>query len=288
MSDLASLWLSDPAWLNMDATARGFHAQLVLIAAQSEGKITNNESDWRRWLGIPEPGASEPFTTIPAGVVQWVNQGTPGRLAQLGGTGALTEYYWVSRWLPMLQNAWKPAEEGKVSCNAARVMAGLEPEAPARQSATKKARKVTRKRARKAPAKPPILDVPLELLMDTTGPRGEGWTYLTPLDDRLMDFDQVKARWHVPVSRATRLNLWSVGLAALSTEPGDEKSNRAFLSSMIKRYGERRVAAAIGEITGRSVPPADPRAFLRAILRRNTEGTAAAQRARSERASVPL
>lgn len=291
MSELASLWLSDPAWLNMDATARGFHAQLVLMAAQSGGKIVDNEADWRRWLGIPELGASDPLTSLPSGVVQWVNQGTPGRLAQLGGTGALTEYYWTRRWLPMLQKAWKPAGEGQVSCNAALVMAGLEPEtteAPVRKAAVKKARKVARKRARKAPVRPPILDTPMELLVGMSGPVGEGWSYLTALDDRLADFDQIKARWHVPASRAARLNLWSVGLAALSTQPGDEKNNRAFLSSLIKKYGERRVAAAMGEITGRNVPPADPRAFLRAILRRDTEGTVAAQRARADRASIPL
>mgnify|MGYP006894099250 CR=1 FL=1 len=280
----------------MDATARGFHAQLVLLAAQSGGQLVDDEEQWRRWLGIPEAGASPSLPSIPSVVVQWVNQGAPNRLAQLGGMAGLTEHYWTTRWLPMIKAAWVGAGPGMVSCKAARLMAGMGDEVAQERAPETNATSVgTAPRARKAARKSPkgpkptdILESPLEQLLGWGGPVGEGWTWTQPAGERLFDTDQVAARWHVPASRATRLNLWSVGLAALSTGPGEENKNRSFLASLIKKYGERKVSAALGEISTRAVPPADPRAFLRAILRRETEGTAAAQQAREQRASIPL
>lgn len=303
MTTPASLWLADPAWAAMDPTARGFHAQLVLLAAQSGGQLSDDETQWRRWLGIPESGASPAMPAIPSVIVQWVNQGTPNRLAQLGGMAGLTEHYWVTRWLPMVRAAWSNCGEGKVTCKAAQMMAQMGPgqaiatnketDAATQHTATPapnkpKARKTTRRKTSKAKQALAILDHPLEQLTGWDGPCNEGWAWVQPMGERLFDFDQVKARWHVPANRAARLNLWTVGLAALATGPGEENKNRSFLAALIKKYGERKVSAALGQISARAVPPADPRAFLRAILRRETEGTAEAQRAREERASIPL
>ena len=179
----------------------------------------------------------------------------------------------------MVKAAWMSTGPGQVSCKAAQLLAEagneganlrtdgqMGADAPNTQTAPK---------ARKAPKKTvkgikptDILNSPLEKLTGWDSPLTEGWTWTQPMGDRLFDVDQVAARWHVPASRSTRLNLWSVGLAALSTGPGEETKNRSFLASLIKKYGERKVSAALGEISTRAVPPADPRAFLRAILRR--------------------
>lgn len=52
--ELPSSWLSDPGWLAMDATARGFHAQLVMVAAKRRpaGALPDDDRLWRKWLGL--------------------------------------------------------------------------------------------------------------------------------------------------------------------------------------------------------------------------------------------
>lgn len=282
----------------MDATARGFHAQLVLLAARQDGRIPDDPAQWRRWLGLPEAGAAQAWPRMPAAVMQWLSQGTPGRLVELGGAAALMEYYWVHRWEPMVRAAWQAQSPGWLTCEAARQLAGLataqgalpaqarEAEGPAKSPAAGRGgRKPAR---RKAKARSPLHGLAVEQWLGPRGPVGPGWLAVVPLGDRLADRDAIQAQWHVPASRAVRLNLWTVGLAALGQGPGEEQKNRAFLSSLIQKYGERKVAAAVGEMGGRRVPPADPRAFLRAILRRESEGTVAAQRAREDRSQVPL
>lgn len=330
MTFLPSQWLSDPAWLSMDATARGFHAHLLMIAAQQEGCLPDDDALWRQWLGLPAAGSVLPAKALPEVFGLWLMEGTPDRLAQLGGHAFLVDFYWTHRWGPMLRRAWSPSKPGWVSCVLAeRIVNGTGPLSPPQatfdqatfdqatsgQAASGQAspnltlhdatpltpsRKKEGAPKKKAGPRPPnakrllaeakdrLHSLPLEQVLSYQGPRGEGTTWILPVDGRLLQEADVTAAWHVPVNRTARLNIWSVGLALLSTGPGEENKNRSFLSSMIQKYGERKVSAAVGELGGRSVQPADPRAFLRSILRRETEGGVAAQRARTTRAGIPL
>lgn len=295
MVTLPALWLSDPAWLAMDATARGWHTQLVLLAAQQGGELTADEGQWRRWLGIPEAGNQPVLPAIPAAALQWLNEAAPGRLTQLGGQSALLEYYWIRRWLPMLRAAWSPSREGHLTCACARLLAGqapvpAEPSSPiapthpgASPTKTDKTTAKPRRAAKSAGGPVPAA----AQLIGRKGLRPMAWPRGQGLGPKLIDRDRLLSLWRSPADRGTRLNLWSVGLAVLASA-GTEANNRSFLSSLIQQFGERRVASAVGELAGRGVPPADPRSFLRSLLRRDTQGTEAAQKARDLRASIPL
>lgn len=283
---LAADWLSDPAWAGMDAMARGFHAHLVLLAARAGGELPDDDALWRRWLGIPEAGAPSDPT-----VAAWHHADARTRAEALGLRAAGLEDLWERRWAPMVRQAWTAARPGFLTCPAARGLAttAQAPSAPAPRPAPE-ATPVLPTARRRAPVRgrPDLNTVVFEALLGPGGPVGEGLRVLRPLPDRFGSPEDVAALMHVPVNRAQRLNVWTVGLAVLGDQPSDEVNNRSFLALLIRQYGERKVAAAVGEISGRPVLPADPRSFLRSILRRDTEGSPAAQRARDARAAVPL
>ena len=286
ISSLAPFWLSDPAWCAMDPMAKGYHTQLVLLAARSEGELPTDEAQWRRWLGIPEADARGEHPEMQ----QWVALDAQSRGHQLGRRAGMLEQLWQERWHPMIRQAWTPSRPGFVTCAAAKALAGVEISAQAPDKATpvKKAAKSKPTSRKKAAVKPSFEELALETFLEPLGPIGQGVLAPRPMDDRLAAKEDVLALWHVPVNRAQRLNVWTVGLAVLSRTPSEESNNRSFLASLIRQYGERKVAAAVGEISGRAVLPADPRGFIRGILRRETEGNPAAQRARETRASIPL
>lgn len=295
ISSLPSLWLSDPAWCAMDPMARGFHTQLVLLAARSNGELTTDQAQWRRWLGIPEADAKGEHPEMQ----QWVALDAQSRGQQLGRRAGMLEQLWEDRWYPMICGAWQPGRPGFVTCQAAQLLAGSGAATPlpthvtaetTPASAPQEAAKPSKpaKARKKAGAKPSFDDLPMEAYLEPAGPIGQGIVVARPLEERLSSQEDVLALWHVPVNRTQRLNVWSVGLTLLSRSPSEETNNRSFLASLIRQYGERKVAAAVGEISGRATMPADPRSFLRAILRRETEGNPAAQRARETRASIPL
>ncbi len=288
MLELSALWLADPHWQSMDSTARGFHAQLLLLAARQGGRLPDNEAIWRRWLGLPEQGAASP-SPILTEALQALHILEPATGNPTGGFAQALDHFWAQRWLPMLKSAWTRTAEGDLTCDLAQRLAGVSAPMPvsALDSSLPLAPKPRKsKKVASSPARLAIQN--WDTLVAPRALRGEAWTVLQPLPDKVLELDQIKARWHVPATRSTRLNLWIVGLSVLSTQAGEESKNRGFLASLIKKYGERKVAAAIGEISGRSMPPADPRAFLLGILRRETEGSEAAQRARDLRAGIPL
>lgn len=296
MLDFPSLWLSDPHWLGMDPTARGFHAQLVLLALRQGGRLPDDDALWRQWLGLPEPGES-PSTSAPEAVLTSlaILDASQGR-APAGEYRQALDYYWVHRWAPMLKKAWTPAGPGECSCA---LVQQLLQQTPGCQVATppppamepiieKPAAKPKRtKKKPKANSALTVAGVNWDSLVSSSLLHGDGLRGLRPLSEKLVDLDQIKARWHVPVSRSSRLHLWTIGLAVLGPIE-DQGKNRAFLANQISRYGESKVLAAVGQISGRAIPPADPRSFLLGILRKETEGTAAAQRARETRAGIPL
>ncbi len=286
ISSLAPLWLSDPAWCAMDPMAKGYHTQLVLLAARSQGELTTDEAQWRRWLGIPEADASGQHPEMQ----QWVALDAQTRGHQLGRRTGMLEQLWKERWHPMICQAWVPSRPGFVTCAAAQALAGIgaPAQAPENTPPVDKPTKSKPAARKKAAAKPSFEELALETFLEPLGPIGQGSLLPRPMDDRLSVKEDVLALWHVPVNRAQRLNVWTVGLAVLSRTPSEESNNRSFLASLIRQYGERKVAAAVGEISGRAVLPADPRGFIRGILRRETEGNPAAQRARETRASIPL
>lgn len=280
------LWLSDPAWCAMDTMARGFHAQLVLLAARAGGELPTDEAQWRRWLNIPEENLAQLPEQAHAASLKWLEMDVRTRGEQLGQREGWLEQLWQDRWYPMVCQAWSPSRPGFVTCLAAQALAGQVLAAPAPTEEAPAPR--TPRRKAKAGPKVSLETLSLEQVLSAQGPIGAGIVFVRPLEDKLCTQEDVVALWHLPVNRAQSLNVWAVGLALLGQNPNDDSNNRSFLASLIRTYGERKVAAAVGELSGRSVPPADPRAFLRAILRRETEGNPAAQRAREQRASIPL
>ena len=285
IASLAPLWLSDPAWCAMDPTARGFHTHLVLLAARQGGEISDDESQWRQWLGIA-PAAPSGQSVTSAVVLAGLESPTLSRTELLGSQQHLLERLWEERWLPMVRQAWKPTRKGFLTCDAAQALASGEPKTASTVAAPVPAAPNRKRVKRKAPVNVSML--PLEQILGAIGPIGEGQRVLRPLSERLMDPAQALVLWHLPVSRAQRLSVWSVGLAVLTRAPGEESANRSFLATLIRQYGERKVSAAVGELSGRSTQPADPRSFLRSLLRRDTEGTPGAQQARERRANIPL
>jgi len=294
MITLSSLWLSDPLWQAMDPTTRGFHAQLVLLALRQGGGLPDDERLWRQWLGMPMAGEASgerrPEEILASLAILDASQGRQpaGEYAQA------LEHYWKHAWLPLLHQAWPLGKDGVRRCDLVSrlltdpdgVQVATAPPEPVMAPSPK-----PKKTRAKPKAKPPVRTMLSQMNWDVlTTPllvRSDGIDALAPLNDKLLDFDQIKARWHLPANRSTRLNLWSVGLSVLGGAE-DSHKNRTFMASLIRRYGENKVAAAIGEISARSIPPADPRSFLLGILRRETEGSAGAQRARENRAGLPL
>jgi len=293
---LSSLWLSDPLWQAMDPTTRGFHAQLVLLALRQGGGLPDDERLWRQWLSLPMAGEA-PSTRLPEEMLASlaILDASQGR-QPAGEYAQALEHYWTHSWRPQLYQAWPIGKDGLRRCDlVSRLLAehgrppvSLADPAPASSppEKPKKARAKPKAKSKALPL-PALTQMNWDLLATTALVRAEGIGSLVPLSDKLLDVDQIKARWHLPANRSTRLNLWSVGLSVLGNAEESNK-NRTFMASLIRRYGENKVAAAIGEISARSIPPADPRSFLLGILRRETEGSAGAQRARENRAGLPL
>lgn len=316
----ATTWLADPAWLAMDATARGMHTQLMLIAAQAPvpGVLADDENLWRRWLGIPGSKRAAAVATassfvdaLPAALLATLEEAfaQEDRWQTPAAQAKLLSHTWDTRWKPMLDRAWPRIEKEMVAqhphlqphlhqrynalsaglalgtqtaahtSDQASVLAGARVEATAMPTTKKVRRK----------ALPAIdLTMPMEQLADVYGVHGEATMLLNFDLSAWRDPAALLPKWRVPVSSQRRRMLWDVGVTLLMRKPGEEAGIRIFIGKLCREFGEDRVAAAIGDLSVRQTVPADPKSFLRGILRRQTEGSEAAQQARTHRASVPL
>lgn len=312
-------WAGDPAWASMDATARGFHAQLLLMAAQRRpaGTLPADDKTWRKWLGVPSASCVPPAALADPALARallksaqgeaivaalgpwWVAVGeTPAPATAHMGLDGWMAHLWVHRWRPMLETAWRRidadllaerpdlsgAEGGWFHPVAEALALGA---APATLPVAKAKRSVV-PRTKKGMA-------PVLLQANATGLDGEA------ANDGLMavggdrggwrDRDQVLLRWRVPLERSAQHALWEVGVACLTgtgASPSEKQQARGMIGKLIKLHGEEAVAAAVGTLSMRPLPPADAVAFLQGVLRTSEEGSEAEQKARSKRARVAL
>jgi hypothetical protein len=123
----------------MDATARGFHAQLMLIAAQQApaGVLPDDDALWRRWVGLPEATVAatvsrrrSPDAAAKALLEESLRTGhalgVPDSLVLAlhpqahdwrEGQGSWLDHLWRTRWKPMLAMAWPTVTAGLVQAH---------------------------------------------------------------------------------------------------------------------------------------------------------------------------
>jgi hypothetical protein len=309
-TSLAPLWLSDPAWLAMDATSRGLHAQLLLVAARRKpaGSLPDDDIQIRKWLGLPtKKTANTPaqtkkawdkllpheVSTLLAGVLS-----NPKAAQQGEDPDLLSSWLWEHQWKPIVMAAWQPIDQDLIEqlphlskqeggwyhplahgmADSAGVLVGHTATAPAKP---KSARKKTN-----------ASSLHWGEQLDITGQAAnqgleQGGFQL----DALMDQTQVLSRWRPEMGEASRKSMWDVGidcLAGVGASDLEKTKARGILGKHIKQYGEEAVAKAVGSMAMRSIPPADAVAFLQGMLRQETEGSTAERAAREKRANLCL
>lgn len=299
---LALRWAGDAAWLGMDASARGFHTQLLLMAAQRQplGTLPDQDSQWRRWLGLPEltlaqatGEAKRHLQPVSAGLALAAQApGTPWQPQQ----GDLIEQLWTTRWKPMLMEAWQRVDarlvatyphlagaEGMLFCPTALALAQMSAgptmaDATAQVATTKGSGRVAAKRAatpRKKKAAADLADPLLAQLLT-----------MTPDTSLLSDSDHVLKCFQVVPLPEQRQTLWELGARLLATTPEEGRTVRAFLGRLIREYGEKAVAQAVGELSVKAVLPADPKSYLLGALKQQAKGGNARQVEAMERRSM--
>ena len=297
----------------MDATARGFHAQLLLLAARRKpaGTLPDDDLLWRKWLGLPVKVSPLKETQLSkAWMKACSEQGMPGVLlgamqqlietdtaADTVEPDTLADWLWVHRWKPMVLSAWERIDEDRIHADprlapvaggwfnpiALSMAAGSAPEATLAPPATKK----TRKGAKQAP--PPAS---WAQQLDATGEAANGGlSYLDGTSVNLHDPKVVLARWRPEVDTNSRKGMWEMGVSCLvgaNASETEKAKARSVLGKHIKNYGEEAVAKAVGQMAVRAVAPADAIAFLLGLLRQAEEGSSAQQAARNKRANLNL
>lgn len=310
---LAPLWLSDPAWQAMDATARGFHSQLLLLAARRRpaGTLPDDDKLMRRWLGIPQKAATIKEDKIPQSWGKaFSGQGLPavviGTIAQINEVGedpalidpdALTIWLWENRWKPMVLAGWERIDAEAIERDPRmEKMAGgwfnstafhLSREVPGEATIST----VPAAPARKSKKKTIIVAPWVDQLGANGDAANEGLVSLQVKNDGWRDTKAVLSRWRADVDEAAKKTMWDIGVMCLvgPEASSTEKSKaRGVLGKYIKQYGEEAVGKAVSSLAMRSLPPADAVAFLQGVLRQADEGTPAQRAARQKRAGLCL
>lgn len=313
---IAPLWLSDPSWLAMDATARGFHTQLLLLAARRKpaGTLPDDDLLWRKWLGLPIKIASVKEAQLPkAWLKACGDQGMPGVLLDamshiIEGHSApgsmepdvLMDWLWTTRWKPMILAAWERVDETRVGADprlntalggwihplAVAMARGNGAEMETLQATA--ASKPTRKPKKGALPPPSSWDTQLDVHGEAAN---AGLRHLDLSVEDLRDPKTVLAKWRPDIDSDSRKSMWEMGvdcLVGVKASSAEKGKARGILGKYIKQYGEEAVAKAVGQMAVRSVPPADAISFLQGVLRQADEGSPAQQAARQKRASLNL
>ena len=95
----------------------------------------------------------------------------------------------------------------------------------------------------------------------------------------------LRQAWDTPLPAAELDTLWATGARLLG---GDTARAKSALGRLIKEFGEADVAAAVGTLSVRRAPVADPLSFLRAMLDKQHGDSPAIVAARKQRARVAL
>lgn len=303
---LAPLWLSDTAWLEMDPVARGFHTQLMLVAARRKpaGTLPDDDAQWRKLLGLPARVAVRPGRA--AAAFEGIN--LMGALQQREETGegvpelapdALTLWLWETRWKPMVLRGWELIDEALIAQHphlqgvmggwfSSLALAMSQPGASGVGAGA--AAKPAKPKAK--PRKTPGLGGAWKDQLDNEGEAAG--TALACLGVELTSLSNpvlVLSKWRADTDEHTRKTMWEIGIGCLAGANGSESEKRqarSIIGKHIKTYGEEPVARAIGALAMRPIAPADAVAFLLGLLKQDTEGSVSQQSARQKRASVCL
>lgn len=310
--------LADPAWLTMDATARGYHIQLLLVAAQRTpaGTLPGHEATLRRYLGL---GSARVKAVAPSqqpqALAKFVNETTSPLAGLLGAwwlaaedrpapieaehqAEAWAEHLWLTRWRPMVMEGWQEVDDtliaqfpylerarGGYYSAVAAGLASVGSLALATGPVAGKGAKKT-KNQKRSPGQSGSLT-------QTRPNPFEDPALLVQGHDvsRWHDEKEVFSRWQLPMDDNAKRSLWDLGVAALTGPEAtttDKSRAKALLGKLIRLHGEAKVGEAVGALAIRAVPVADASAFLSAMLRNKEEGSPLEQKARAQRARVAL
>jgi hypothetical protein len=322
MSIAASLvaLVADPAWLGMDATARGFHVQLLVVAAQRKpaGTLGSNEATLRRYIGLPSNPPKKPHSTRAVGgedaqakAISKLLVGADANIATLLGAWwaaageetapedgarsleAWQEHLWQTRWRPMVMAGWQRIDESLIDEHPrlAKSLGGYYSAIAESWSRLQEPGEAAGKTAN-APKKARVKRLDgVKITPVAIGPDDTEMAWMGQDVNRWHNPDDVLGRWRMPLDEDTKKSLWDVGVGALAgtgASPTDRARAKALLGKLIKSHGEERVAEAVANLSTRPIQPADPGAFLAGLLRNKEEGTPAEQKARNGRARVAL
>lgn len=286
----------------MDASARGFHTQLLLIAAQRQpmGTLPDEDAQWRRWVGLPDAddgmGEGEPDAAAAGLMGQSLRKGremgVPDSLVLAlhpqarhwrSNQGQWLDHLWTSRWKPMLLEAWTvidastvadyPHLKGQIGqrfCPMALALGELAHlpvglaavEALAHPTPNKPTERAPKPKRATRARKSKEPADPLLLQLLSLAPD------TGPLQDNVHVLKCFRA---VPLPEQ-RQTLWDLGVRVLAPTPEEAKGARSFLSGLIRQYGEQAVAKAVGEVAVKAIAPVEAKAYLVGVLRQEAAG----------------
>lgn len=305
-TSIAPLWLSDPAWLAMDATSRGFHAQLILVAARRKpaGALPDDDTQIRKWLGLPTKSPAQgknrkSLAKLPEGALATFLSGAlnaPGMVEMGDDPDRLSLFLWEHYWKPAVMSAWQ-----KIDADLIDEHPNLEKQAGGWYNAiahaisnggasTESAKPAPARKAKRSKSKEITLSWGSQLDI-TSEPANQGLVHGGFSLAALMDSKEVLSRWFPEAEEASRKSMWEIGvdcLAGANASPNEKQKARGLLGKHIKQYGEGPVAKAVATLAMRSMAPVDAASFLAGILRNEVEGSSAERAAREKRATVCL
>ncbi len=300
LANLTARLAGDATWLEMDPSARGFHAQLLLVSAQKRPQwtIPDNGAWVRRIIGLPAIPKPAMATDIDDSVRKLLrnslgfgrSKGVPESLV-IGLAEKLPaacdgwlEWLWNERWWPMLTNAWPLVDGGAI-----RRFPALDKVVGRRYCEMAMIAQEETRSDESALAKPGRRKRTVKVGTAPTDELSAGEGSLQACDtSALRDIDYVARCFDAMAEPEQRETMWQMGTTLLSGCGMDKAQARAFLGGLIKKHGESEVAKAVATLSVRPTASADPRAFIKGVLARQQHGSQAAQAARKARADVAL
>lgn len=86
--------------------------------------------------------------------------------------------------------------------------------------------------------------------------------------ESILGFSDQRTILHEKVSTEEKQTIWSFGVKLLMHEGCSEPTARSFLGKQIALYGEKQVAAALGEMSVKKIEPAQAQSYLAGMLRK--------------------
>lgn len=301
---------------------------LIASQNKPVGFLPADDKMWRKWLGLPAKTFDDndyedfiPSSDIADELKKYFDKNKNSNIsgAMLDALESIWEqedisfssikkvrmqydswvnYLWDTRWKPMLLSAMHiinvdlvdqfPDLNEKIGHYFIPIAFGLSNVNKVVEKTLSETSKKTTKRKSKKEALPNIFEVNAFNNTDNNDVSYDGLLWLDQNTDSLKDIGKVLKLWLKPLSQEKRKTMWDLGINLLSNNISEEPKARAFISKLVKQYGEEKVSRAISDLARKPIPPLQAFGYLTSIIKSYTEGTEGEQKARAKRSQVSL